>query len=130
MASKKNHWGTPELKVLQRVSNKEISVRQAALRYGIPRSTLSDHKTGKNPRRYGGAPTVLSHAEESEIVINCQVLSEMGFPSDKTYVSAVSDYLKQHGKHSSWRIRSKSLHNGNPSIFSRIEQKQCSCSFR
>ena len=102
MASKKNQWGTPELKAaLQRVSSKEMSLRQAAIRYGIPRSTLSDHKTGKSTMRYGGAPTVLSHAEESEIVISCQVLAEMGFPLDKAYVSAVvSDYLKQQGKHS------------------------------
>jgi len=100
MASKKDKWGTPQLRAaLQRVSNKEISLRQAALQYGIPRSTLSDHKTGKSTSRCAGAPTVLSHAEESEIVIGCQVLAEMGFPLDKAYVSAiVGDYLKQQGK--------------------------------
>ena len=40
-------------------------------------------------KRYGGGATILSPAEEQEIVITCQVLAKMGFPLTKDYVAVV-----------------------------------------
>lgn len=34
---------------------------------------------GKSNKQHGGQPTVLSKEKETEIVITCQVLQEMGF---------------------------------------------------
>lgn len=100
MASKKNQWSTAQLNVaVHRVKAKDLSLRQAAILYGIPRSTLSDHVTGKSTKRYGGVSKALSSTEENEIVITCQVLAELGFPMNVDYVNAVViDYLKQEGK--------------------------------
>ena len=75
-----------------------LSLRAAAQTYGIPRSTLSEHLRGVRSKRYGGGSTVLTHDEEREIVVTCQVLSEMGFPLTKAYVKVVvRDYLKSEG---------------------------------
>ena len=100
MASKKNQWSKAQLNAaIWRVKAKEISLRQAAILYGVPRSTLSDHVTGKSTRRYGGVPKAFNPTEEAEIVITCQVLAELGFPLNKDYVNAViHEYLIQEGK--------------------------------
>ena len=52
MASrKKNQWSTAQLHAaIKRVKTKELSLRQAAVLYGIPRSTLSDHVHGKSTK--------------------------------------------------------------------------------
>ena len=100
MAKCKNAWGDQELvAAMEKVKSKELSLRQAAITFGIPKSTLSDHVTGRSSKRYGGAPTVLSDIEEAEIVITCQTLAEMGFPLNKDYVDVVvKGYLKQIGR--------------------------------
>ena len=74
-------------------------MREAGKLYGIPKSTLSDHVTGKSSKAYAGAPRGLSDEDEVEIVITCQVLAEMGFPLNVYYVGTViKDYLEQQGK--------------------------------
>ena len=74
-------------------------MREAEKLYGIPKSTLSDHVTGKSSRAYAGAPRSLSDEDEVEIVITCQVLAEMGFPLNVYYVgNVIKDYLAQQGK--------------------------------
>ena len=101
MASrKKNQWSTAQLHAaIRRVKTKELSLRQAAVLYGIPRSTLSDHVHGKSTKRYGGPPTALSITEEAEVVVACQVLAELGFPMNSDYVNAaLRDYLVKEGK--------------------------------
>ena len=56
MASKKkNQWSAAHLHAtIRRVKTKEVSLRQAAILYGIPKSTLSDHIHGKSTKQYGG----------------------------------------------------------------------------
>ena len=96
----KNQWTDDQLKkAMKKVRDKEMSLRAAANTYGIPRSTLSDHTTGVSSKRYGGGATILSPAEEQEIVITCQVLAKMGFPLTKDYVAVVvRDYLQAEGR--------------------------------
>ena len=53
---------------VQRVKNKELSYRKAESKYSIPRSTLSDHVTGKSLSLKRGPPTVLTEAEEQMLV--------------------------------------------------------------
>ena len=72
MASKKSLWSSTKLNAaIQRVKTKELSLRQAALLYGVPKSMLSDHVAGKSTTQYGGIPKALSAAEEAEIVVTC-----------------------------------------------------------
>ena len=97
MASKKNLWSSIQLNAaIQRVKTKELSLRQAALLYGVPKSMLSDHVAGKSTTQYGGIPKALSAAEEAEIV----VLAEVRFPKNQGYVNAaVCSYFAQEEKH-------------------------------
>ena len=94
----KGKWTDRQLsEAVDKVKNKDLSVRAAALTYGIPRSTLSEHVRGVRGKRKGGGSTVLTQEEESEIVLTCQVLAGMGFPLTKDYVEVVvRDYLKEH----------------------------------
>lgn len=55
------------------VQSQELTVAQAARRYGVPYSTLRDHVKGISKRIGAGSPTVLTSAEEQEIVVTCQV---------------------------------------------------------
>ena len=48
---------------------------EAAIRYGIPRSTLSDHKLGKvKPGVKSGPPPLLSTSEENDLCSFCCLL--------------------------------------------------------
>lgn len=91
-----NKWTTEQLhEAIEKVRKKELTLRAAAVTYGIPRSTLSDHLCGVSSKRYGGGSTVLTRNEEREIVVTCQILAEMGFLLTKGYVEVVvRDYLK------------------------------------
>ena len=51
----------------------------AARKFSVPATTLFDHVSGKHLRISARAPTVLSPAEEKEIVVSLQVLQEIGF---------------------------------------------------
>lgn len=55
------------------VQSQELTVAQAAKRYGIPYSTVRDHVKGISKRIGAGSPTVLTPTEEQEIVVTCQV---------------------------------------------------------
>ena len=84
---------------LNAVRTQGMSVRGAATRYGIPPTTLHDHLSGKSKRVHSGAPTVLTPAEEKEIVTACQVMQELAFPLTRDFVSIiVRDYLKDRGR--------------------------------
>ena len=61
----KNKWSDEQLhEAVQKVKSHELSLRAAALTYGIPKSTLSDHVKGVSSKRYGGCSTVLTREEE------------------------------------------------------------------
>ncbi|XP_065920314.1 uncharacterized protein [Dysidea avara] len=69
MASKAT-WGIEEMKTaVDRVKKNEITLREAGKLYGIPKSTLSDHVTGKSSKAYAGAPRGLSDKDEVEISV-------------------------------------------------------------
>ena len=88
----------------------------AARKFSVPATTLFDHVSGKHLRIGARAPTVLSPAEEKEIVVSLQVLQEIGFGLTKDLVGVIiHDYLKdqptrpnpfQHGipGHDWWRL--------------------------
>ena len=97
---KRNNWGDAQLAAaLKEVKSKELSVRAAGNKYGIPKSTLHDHLQGNSLRRYGGPPTVLTTEEEKEVIRSCLVMQELGFPLTKDFVAlALRDYLKERGR--------------------------------
>ena len=67
----------------------------AARKFDVPATTLFDHTQGTRSRVGAGAPTILSPAEEKEIVVTLQVLQEIGFGLTKDLVGAViCDYLR------------------------------------
>ena len=69
MASGKTESSEEKLKLaLDKITSGEFSYRQAQSAYGIPRSTLYDHKAGKVTTTKRGPPTVLTAAEEEMLV--------------------------------------------------------------
>ena len=51
------------------INEQGMSVSKASVLYGIPRTTLNDHKLGKVlPGAKPGAPTLLSTSEEEDLV--------------------------------------------------------------
>ena len=105
----KNKWSDVQLQAaLEAARSKELSVRAAAAKFGIPHSTLHDHLTGKSQKRYGGPSTCLSQSEEKEIVLACQTLQQFGFPMTRDIVGKiVHDYLIS-------TQRQHQFHNGVP----------------
>lgn len=82
----------------------ELTIRGAAARFNIPRSTLHDHISGKHTRVHSGAPTVLTAEEEKEIERACVVLQDMGFPLTREFVAvAIRDFLKVRGRGEKFR---------------------------
>ena len=75
-----------------------MKVREAARIYGVPKSTLHDHVSGKHTAIGAGSPTVLAQKYEQEIVLTCQVLAEMGFGLTKQLVErVVMEYIEENG---------------------------------
>lgn len=100
----KNQWRDEKLQeAMQKVKSHELSLRAAAIRYDIPKSTFLDHLKGVSTKLYGGCSTVLTRDEECEIVLTCHILVEMGIPLTKGYVEVVvTDYLKNQNRTSSF----------------------------
>ena len=54
---------------------------------------------GKSQKRYGGRPTILTNAEENEVVITCQVLQEIGYGLTWEMVEhVVMNYVRDSGR--------------------------------
>jgi hypothetical protein len=88
---------TPEAlqAAVKAVKEQRMSRAAAARRFDVPPSTLFYHISGEYSKVGAGAPTILSPAEEKEIVITLQVLQEIGFGMTKELVGVViHDYLK------------------------------------
>ena len=74
------------------------SVSAAAAEFGVPKSTLYGQTSGMHGRIGSGAPTVLEHRDEQQIVITCQVLAEMGFGITRPLVErVVAEYVRENG---------------------------------
>lgn len=97
---KRNKWTGKQLELaLEAVKKGEMKPHRAALKFGVPSSTLYDHLKGRSQKRYGGRPTVLSTQEEKEIVVSCEVLQQFGFPLTKDMVGIiVRDFLKANNR--------------------------------
>lgn len=80
-----------------------LSLRKAAERYGLPKSTLYDQVVGG--RRCGaGRPTVLTNEEEKSVVRTCQELAQLGFGLNRFLVGKViRDYLLDQGRESPFK---------------------------
>ncbi|CAG2184851.1 unnamed protein product [Mytilus edulis] len=78
---KQNYNDTTLEMVVQLVKDGGISMRKAALAYGIPRSTIQDKVNGRTEiaARSGPKP-VLSTTEESRIVEWCIEMAKIGYP--------------------------------------------------
>ena len=66
-------------KALVMVKEDKVSFREAALAYGIPKSTLHDHYSGKVKGTKRGPTTVLSAAEESMLVEWALEMAKIGY---------------------------------------------------
>ena len=83
------------LEAIRAVKQRNMKVSTAASKFGIPQSTLYDHVNKGCIQIGAGAPTVLTHAEEKEIVVSLQVLQEIGFGLTKELAGLViRDYLR------------------------------------
>ena len=72
----------------------------AAHKFNVPATTIYVHASGKYSSFGAGAPTILSSAEEKEIVVTVQVLQDIGFGLTKELVGIViRDYLKYQPAH-------------------------------
>lgn len=72
------------------------SMGATARKYGIPRSTLHDHISGKHKQVGKGGPTVLTSSEEREIALTCMTLGGMGFGLTRNLVEIVLvEYIKE-----------------------------------
>lgn len=77
-------------KATEAVLHEKLSVRRAALLYSVPRSTLSDHISGRAlPGTVSGPRSYLSSAEEAELATFLTRCSMMGYAKSKSEVIAL-----------------------------------------
>ena len=82
----------------------QLTLRLAAERFNIPKSTIRDHSSGDLTRSGAGRPTLLTELEEKSIVRSCQYLAEIGFGIDRGLVEVVIyKYLKSEGRESPFK---------------------------
>jgi hypothetical protein len=60
----KNQWSDAQLAAAKKSVAEGMSVRGAGVKYGIPKTTLSNHLKGVSKKRYGGPSTILTPEEE------------------------------------------------------------------
>ena len=81
MAETQSKWSQESLVMaMEEVKEKSISLRQAALKYGIPRSTLSDYVSKKvevGSRR--GPASVLTRDEEKALPEGSVEMAHIGY---------------------------------------------------
>ncbi|KAL0869395.1 hypothetical protein ABMA27_007635 [Loxostege sticticalis] len=64
------------------VKSKKLSLREAALKYDVPKSTIERHSKGQTTYESAGHPTLFSREEENKFIQYIQVVAEWGFPFD------------------------------------------------
>ena len=81
-------WTQEDLhKALLMMKEERMSFRQAALAYGVPKSTLHDHYSGKVQGTKRGPATVLSEAEESMLVEWALEMAKIGYGRTQEQIS-------------------------------------------
>lgn len=84
-------------KALAEVAQGNLSIRGAAEKYSIPKSTIFGKYRGQHHRKYGGQ-TVLSEADEQKIVEGLLLAAEWGFPLNQLELRhIVKRYLDSKG---------------------------------
>ena len=97
-------WSFEDLtSAMDAVRNGNISIRQAAITYGIPRGTLHDKLTGR--RQLEPTPsTQLTEEEEQQIVQWLKDMSANGFGRNKTdLLRTVKSYLDYNNRVTMWK---------------------------
>lgn len=80
MASKRKYTDTDVHSALEEILN-GASISESARKFGVPRSTLSEKRSGKLPTEHRmGPPTILLAEEEDLLVKWILHLAETGFP--------------------------------------------------
>ena len=100
-AKKRGRWDIDNLeKAIREVQDRNLSVREAAKKYSIPKSTIHDHIGGRPVSRPGPAP-VLTKEEENELVDWIVKMAEVGYEQCKQQVcQMVKKMLDQKGRSS------------------------------
>ena len=75
-------------KAVSEVLSNQLSIRKAAEQYGIPRSTLHDHVSGRvQPGASSGPKRYLSQTKEDELVSFVTKSSQVGYTRTRSDVS-------------------------------------------
>ena len=93
-------WSPEDLEnALALVRGKGTSFRAASKVYGIPKSTLHDHFTGKAKRIVHGPTPYLTPAEEKELADWAVQMGKMGYRRAREQISAaVKKFLDRDGR--------------------------------
>lgn len=87
------------MKALDDIKKNSISLRMAAEKYGVPKSTLSDYKKNGNNIKKPGGQMVLSEKDEAMLVEGLVTCAEWGFPLRATDMRiVVKSFLNRSGK--------------------------------
>ena len=85
-------------KAVAAVNSGKLFVRRASEKFGVPKSTISEHIKGKHPGKLGGQ-TALSDVEEKQLVEVLLLCAEWGQPLKSTDVRiTVQAYLNRLGR--------------------------------
>lgn len=100
-AKKRGEWESGDLEMaIREVQDGSLSVRRAAEKYSIPKSTVHDHIRGRPVSRPGPSP-VLNKEEENELVDWIIKMAEIGYGQCKLQVCRmVKKMLDQNGRSS------------------------------
>ena len=88
-------WSEESMKcALNAILYEGMSVSKAAQAYGIPKSTLYDHRIGKTlPGVKSGPPTLLTQEEEAELVSFLVESADIGYPKSRLDVIAMAQHI-------------------------------------
>ena len=78
---KRKNYEEHQLKEAVAAVGQGMSIRQAALKYGVPRRTVGDHASGKIPHfNKSGVSPMLSDAEEEALVEYIEYMASHNMP--------------------------------------------------
>ncbi len=99
------NWSEEDMEKAIKHAQRHFHIKAAARQFGIPATTLRDRISGKVKKGAKvGHPTVLSEAQEKEIVDTCMLFGEWGFGLGRREVESVlHSYLKSTKKRNPFR---------------------------
>ena len=85
------NWDEQKMRTALEAISSGMTLSKAAQMYGIPKSTLFDHKIGRVlPGAKSGHPTILTEEEEEELVSFVIECCEIGYPKSRQDVIAMA----------------------------------------